>query len=48
MNVTYIIEHIVLALGAEFTADERERIERIPTNSIQAYMLYLKARTLMY
>ena len=42
-----IIEHVVLALGAKITVEEKERIRKVPTQSIDAYMLYLKARTLM-
>jgi len=42
-----IIEHIAMALGAEVSAAEQERIDKVPTRSLEAYVLYLKARTLM-
>jgi len=41
---TNIVEHIVMALGAELTASEQQRIEKAPTNSLEAYKRYMNAR----
>ncbi len=41
-----IIEHIALALSVDMSAAEQERIEKVPTHSVEAYALYLKARAL--
>jgi len=43
---TEIAIQIASATHAEFSADERERIEKPITNSPEAYALYLKARTM--
>ena len=42
-----IVEHIVLALGTDITAAEQVRIEKAPTNSLEAYLSYMKARILV-
>ncbi len=39
-----IISHIAMALGAEVTAAEQERIDNVPTVSLEAYTIYLKAK----
>ena len=39
-----IVEHIALALGAEISTAEQERIEKVPTQSLEAYVLYLKTK----
>jgi len=39
-----IIGHITTALGAEVTAAEQQRIENIPTDSLEAYSVYLRAK----
>lgn len=41
---TEIAERIALALEAELTADERARIERAPTENLEAYSAYLQGR----
>ena len=41
-----IIENIAMALGAELSTAEQERIKNIPTASLDAYMFYLKAMEL--
>jgi len=38
-----IVERIALILSAELTADEQQRIEKVPTRSLEAYALYLNA-----
>lgn len=43
---TDVALHIANALEAELSPDERSRIRREPTHSIEAYELYLKARQL--
>ena len=40
-----IVEHIGLALEAEVSSAEQERIRKVPTHSLEAYALYLKAKT---
>ena len=42
-----IVRHIVTALAVEVTADEQERIDMVPTHSLEAYTFYLKARALI-
>ena len=39
-----IVESVSQAIGAEISAAEKERIEKVPTRSLEAYALYLKAR----
>ena len=41
-----IVGRIVTALGAELSAAEQERIDKVPTQSLEAYAFYLKARAL--
>ena len=41
-----IVENIAMVLGADMSATEQERIRKVPTRSLEAYALYLKARTL--
>jgi TolB-like protein/Tfp pilus assembly protein PilF len=41
---TDVAERIAAALEATLTADERERIERPPTEDLEAYDLYLRGR----
>jgi TolB-like protein/Tfp pilus assembly protein PilF len=41
---TEVAERIAAALEATLTADERERIERPPTEDLEAYDLYLRGR----
>lgn len=41
---TEIAEQIAQALEAELTADERARIERAPTENLEAYSAYLQGR----
>ncbi len=43
---TEIVDHITTALGADISTAEQERIEKVPTRSIEAYVFYLKARAL--
>ena len=42
-----IAMNIANALEAEFSLAERERIDKPPTDSLEAYALYLKARALV-
>ena len=42
-----IVRHIVTVIGVEVTADEQKRIDKMPTHSLEAYTLYLKARALI-
>ena len=42
-----IVGHIALALAANITAAEQKRVKRVPTQSLQAYTLYLKAMILI-
>ncbi len=41
-----IVVHITQALGATLSAAEKERIERVPTQSLEAYVLYLKTKVI--
>ena len=41
-----IVEHIAMAVGADLSLAELERIRKIPTQSLEAYTLYLKAMQL--
>ena len=40
-----VVKRIALILSAEVTPAEQERIEKVPTQSLEAYTLYLKAMT---
>ncbi len=44
---TEIVKNIAMVLAAEITASELQRIEKAPTDSLEAYALYLKARILV-
>ena len=39
-----IVGYIALALEADISAAEQKRIENVPTHSLEAYVLYLKAK----
>ncbi len=41
-----IVEHIAMAVGANLSLSELERVRKIPTQSLDAYILYLKAMQL--
>jgi TolB-like protein len=42
---TDVAENIALALRTEFSATERERVRRVPTENLKAYELYLRGRS---
>ena len=42
-----IVEHIAVTVGAKVSTTETKRIAKVPTHSLEAYVLYLKARVLV-
>ncbi len=42
-----IVGHIVMALDADISSAEQERVRKVPTRSLEAYASYMKARILV-